>query len=1184
MYKIYTKKHDVPNRYISKLLQVMRLTTLILIITIMQVSANGYSQRISLNIKNAPLNSVIKEISRQSGYEFFYNKDLIEKTRPITINVKNSSLEEALTKCFADQPLTFDIRDKVVSLKPKTSFIQNSIKALSTFFTEIDVRGRVVNNNDEPMAGATVKVMDTNRAVLTDSQGYFNLLNVDENATLIVSYVGYKSQQIPARQSGPLIIKLELGSSNLEGVTIVSTGYQTLPKERTTGSFEKIDNSLFNRITSPDVLSRLNSTVPGLYTNVGTGRTSRFADPAGNINIRGLSSLSVNRPLIILDNIPYEGDINNINPNDIEDVTLLKDAAAASIWGARAGNGVIVFRTKAGKYNQPLQISVNSNVSISDKPDLFYLPQISSSDFIDVEKYLFSRGRYDDRLNTTIPYAPFVTPVVELLAQQRNLPLNDVQGRTQIDAKIDALRKYDVRNDFEKYVYRQPIKQQYAFNLRGGSKQVSYYMSAGYDKNLTELVTSANDRITLKSNVDFKPLKKLDVQTGITLTQYNINDSGTDNPVAYGRGLLSAVYPYARLADDNGSPMPVNIMFSNGYLANLKANTSLLDWSYRPLQDLNDSYYHQKAKDILFNVSANYQLINGLSAEVRYSYQNNNLNSDELYRPDSYYVRDLTNIYTDPSTMQSAVPAGGIFKTGNTDFTAQTYRAQVNYNKIWNQKHELTAIAGAEARKYFTLSSLNKFLYGYNESTRTFVNVDTKKEDNIQYFGDIGQLPDFPTIDDNSNRFTSMYANASYIYDRKYTLSASVRKDASNVFGDNTNKNGKPTWSVGGAWNISNETFWSLDALPLLKLKVTYGYSGNVNNNVPAYSVVNYNPPFITNYPFARTTNPPNPDLRWEKVGMLNLGLDFGLKNNRLSGSIEFYDKRSSDIITVSPIDPTKGFQQQTFNTASIHGTGFDVNLSSQNLILGDFQWNSNFIFSYNKNIVTKLLIKRPSDVYANNTNSINPLEGFDLNAILVYPSVGLDPQTGDPRGIINGQVSKDYAAMISPNRPVSDLVYLGPSKPRYFGALRNGFSYKSFELSANILYKLGYHLKRNGLSYTALFFANTGHSEFADRWQKSGDENITKVPSMVYPVDPNRDYFYNASEAIVESGDHIRLQDITGAYTFRNIKGLRNLKLYANVSNLGIIWRANKLGLDPDITSGYKLPFTMAFGINATF
>lgn len=1172
-------------RQIRKGMLFMKLTGVILLAACLQVSATVYSQEVTLRQKNASLVDILKEIRIQTGYTFLYSNEIISRGKAVSVNFKSTPLKNALDEIFEDQPLQYSFNEQTILIKEKQSgFFSKTKDVVLKLLQEIDVRGRVVDEKREPLIGATIRVLDTERTALTDNQGYFNLLNVNEKAVLVVNYVGYKSQQIPARQSGPLVIKLEPEASNLENVDIVSTGYQTLSKERATGSFEKVNNNLFNRTTGTDVISRLNLTVPGIYGNRSTGVTSRFSDPVNSVNIRGLSSLSVNRPLIILDNIPYEGDIKNINPNDIEDVTLLKDAAAASIWGARAGNGVIVFRTKSGKYNQPLQISINANVSVSNKPDLFYLPQMNSSEFIEVEKYLFSQGRYDDRLNTTIPYAPFVTPVVELLAKQRSLPLNDVEGREQINAEIDAMRKYDVRNDFEKYVYRKPIKQQYALNLLGGSNQVNYYLSAGYDKNLNELVTSGNDRITLKSNIDFRPVKKITVQTGIILTQYNVTDAGTDNPVAYGQGLLSGLYPYASLAGDNGQPLPVGVTYSTGYLTDLKANTSLLDWFYRPLQDMKESYYHQNAKDILFNISANYQIFNGLSAELRYSYQNNNLKSEELYRPGSYYVRDLTNYYTDPSTMQSPVPPGGIFKTGNSDFTTQTYRAQLNYNKIWSQKHEITAIAGAEARKYFTRSNLQKFLYGYNENTRTSINVDTKKEDYIQYFGDIGQLPDEGTINDNSNRFTSLYANASYIYNRKYTISASVRKDASNVFGDNTNKNGKPTWSIGGGWNISNEKFWNLEALPLFKLKVTYGYSGNVNNSVPAYSVVNYNPPFVTNYPFARTINPPNPDLRWEKVGMLNLGLDFALKNNRLAGSIEFYDKRSYDIITVSPIDPTKGFQQQTYNTANIHGNGFDVSVNSQNLNIGNFQWNSNLVFSYNKNIVTKLLLKRTSNVYVNNTNSINPIEGFDLNALFVYPSDGLDPQTGDPRGILNGQISKDYAALIDPNRPVSDLLYIGTSRPRYFGSLRNGFSFKGFELSINILYKLAYHFKRNGISYAALFFANTGHSEFANRWQQPGDEARTTVPSMVYPIDQNRDFFYNTSSAIIEKGDHVRLQDITGSYSFKNIKGIHNLKLYANVSNLGIIWRANKLGLDPDITSGYRTPFTMAFGVNATF
>jgi len=237
MYKNYTKNIGMPKRYISKILLIMRLTTVILIATIMQVSAISFGQKISLNTKNAPLNSIIKEISKQSGYEFFFDDNLIKNTKPVTINTKNSTIEEVLKLCFNGQPISYKIEDRVVSLKAKQpSFIEGILSK----FQLIDVTGFIQDENGQPLAGATIKVKNTNRAVLTDNRGHFIIEGIDENAILVASYIGYKSKEFPARQSGPLILKLELETSNLENVNIVSTGYQTLSKERATGSFEKM--------------------------------------------------------------------------------------------------------------------------------------------------------------------------------------------------------------------------------------------------------------------------------------------------------------------------------------------------------------------------------------------------------------------------------------------------------------------------------------------------------------------------------------------------------------------------------------------------------------------------------------------------------------------------------------------------------------------------------------------------------------------------------------------------------------------------------------------------------------------------------------------------------------------------------------------------------------------------------
>lgn len=1179
----YIKSLCRPRAGMAKTLLVMKLIVLLLTTTILQVSASSYGQNVTLKQNNARLTTVLDEIRRQTGYDFFYSEKIMKDSKPVNVDLKNVGLLKALDICFEDQPLTYSIENRAVTIKAKIpSFLDQIINR----FADIIVSGIIRDEKGEALPGATIKIKESNVSTTANSAGRFSISVPDRNAVLIVSFIGYKTKEIkiPKDGSASLEISLDVDVSQLQAVNVVSTGYQTLPKERATGSFEKISNGLFNRTTGTDILSRLNGTVAGLYFNTKSAVTTRGFSLLDNASIRGLSSLSVVKPLLILDNLPYEGDPNNINPNDIQDVTILKDAAAASIWGARAGNGVIVMTTKKGVYDKPLQISFNSNITVVKKPDLFYINKISSSDFIDVEKFLFSKGNYTSSLGITDPYPPFFTPVVELLAKQESLPVSDLQGRTQIDNQINELRNYDIRNDFNKYIYRNATNQQYALSLNGGGKQISYLLGAGYDNNLNNLINSSYNRLNLRMDVRLKPIKNLEIQTGLLYTNNRSREGGSENSLVYNSGFLSNVYPYARMADDSGSPLAIGKNYRTNYLDNLSNNPNLLDWRYKPLVDLHESKSELKLQDLLFNLGSNYQFNDVFSLDLKYQYENANSNSGELYRPNSFLVRDLVNLYTDPTTYTRSIPTGSIYRPGTVNSTSQTFRGQLNINKDWDEKHSINLIFGAEARKIDNVMR-SDWYYGYNENTGSFVNVDVVNSDKPYFYGGETSIPYSASIDKTANRYTSIFANTAYIYSKRYMISASARKDAANVLGNNSNKRGAPLWSAGAAWTISNENFYKFDFIPYLKLRTTYGYSGNVNNSVFAFPVITYQSPLsTTNLPYATMAGLANPDLRWEKVGMLNAGLDFAFKDNRVSGSIEYYDKKSSDVIANAPIDPTKGATFQTFNTANIHVTGIDLTLNSINLSKESFRWNTTFIFSYNQNIVTKYLLKPTNpNLKISGSNSINPVEGKNAYAVFGYKWAGLDPDTGDPRGYLNGQVSKDYVNL---NRtPVSDFRYFGSSVPLYFGSFRNSITYGGLTLSANILYKFDYYFRRiDGINYGSLFFGNLGTAEFADRWQKSGDETRTNVPSMLYPNPAGRDTFYNNSEVMIEKGDHIRLQDITADYTFRKINGLRDIRVYANISNIGILWRANNKGIDPDITSGYRRPFAMAFGLNANF
>lgn len=1184
-----TFKTGVPNFWFPpKLLLIMKLIIVIMTTFLIQASASSFAQRITLNEKATSLEKILTKIRLQTGYDFISDNDLIKNSRPYSIQVNNVSLEEALNVLFANQDLTFLIEDKTVVIK-KRSFLSKLTNLVIPKVQDV-IRGKVIDENGYPIAGATIGEKGTEKRWAANENGEFLLTNVSKDATILVTFIGFQPKEYKLdNKVKSITIVLIRNTMQLEEVNVVSSGYQNIPKERATGSFEKIENQLFNRSVSTDVISRLDGITTGIFFNkISPKSTTPFlTNVSTRLSIRGLSTLSANQsPLIVVDNFPYDGDINNINPNDVENITVLKDAAAASIWGTRAGNGVIVINTKKGKFDQPLRVSINSNLTIAKKPDLFYLPVIKNSDFIDIEEFLYQKGTYNDQVDQMFGS---ISPVIQILDKQKKNLISATEALNQ----INALRTSDTRTDYMKYLYRQSINQQYALNLRGGNKQMNYILSGGFDKNLNSLVTSGHSRLSLRSNTTLKPIKNLEIQTGILYTETKDKDIGSKFPITY--GTINNGLPYVPLADQNGKPLEVDP--GGSYLIRPYRDTvgrgRLLDWHFRPLAELNQSSNTTNLREVLLNLGANYKLNDILSTSVKYQYERNSGQNIDREGLGSYYTRDIINFYSDwrPATVVRAIPVGDILNTTNINLSAYSVRTQLDANKTWNNIHQLTALSGAEIRENHRWTQ-NNLVYGFNGDQLNAQPVDYVNN-KVILGGNSSPIavPKGDTFTDLTDRYVSVFANAAYTYNNRYILSASLRNDATNFFGVNTNQKWQPLWSTGLSWILSKEGFYHSKLLPTLKLRATYGYSGNAVNGQSPLTVIGYSSlsDFTTGLNYANVFNPPNPSLKWETVRTINIAVDFAIKNNRLTGSIEYYDKHSTDLITATPVDPGTGFLVIRENSADLHGRGIDITLNSINVKTSNFSWLSALLFSYNRVIVSRYLVTPniPNLVSNSGNGFINPVQNEDVYGIYTYKWAGLDPQTGDPQGYINGQVNKDYKTLTNPTS-IADLDYQGSAVPIYYGALRNTFTYRGFSLSANILYKLNYKFKRPSLSYTDLYtnnFANSGSAEYTYRWQTPGDEKITNVPSISYPADPLRDKFYQNSSAVIENGSHVRLQDINLSYSINKPNFyFRNVRLYANMSNIGIIWKTTKTNIDPEYRLNIPNPRTLTFGLSADF
>ncbi|MFI5161233.1 MAG: SusC/RagA family TonB-linked outer membrane protein [Sphingobacteriales bacterium] len=1036
----------------------------------------------------------------------------------------------------------------------------------------LKIYGEVSTDDHLPVAGATVILKKGLSSSVSDKEGRFTILLKYGRDTLLVTHIGYRAAVTVIRPGTryPVHVMLVPLVTELKEVT-VSTGYQDIPLERATGSFYKLDNQLLGQRVSPDILSRLDGVTSGLLTD-------HHDTQQQLIQVHGLSTLNyaAASPLIVLDNFPYSGDIGNINPNDIESITILKDAAASSIWGARAGNGVIVITTKKAKAGQPLLVSFNANVTLAPRPNLFTANQVPVSSYIGLEQYLFGRGYYDAAFSD--PSFPPVSGVADILNQQRNGLLT----ASQAGQAIGQLRGQDVRNDMEKYLYQNSVNQQYYLNLAGSGNNVRYLVSAGYDKDVTNLRGNGNDRLTIRSNNAIDLSRKWQLQTDLVLTR---SAAAANSPGGYGsyKTPSAGISPYARLVNADGSPAAVDLYYSKAF-TDTAGTGKLLDWKYRPLQELANNDNTSTSADILLNLGSSYKVFTWLSAAVKYQYEQSWNDMNSLENINSYSARDEINTYTQVlgNTVTYSVPKNAILNTVGTIGRQQAIRGQFNINRSWRGKNEISAILGSEIRETQS-NSTTALTYGYDPNTLTTTPVDFTRQ-YPTYDGLYGNAYIFngTRFAELLNRFVSVYANGSYTYDDRYTVSASARRDASNLFGVSTNQKWVPLWSAGGLWKISREKFYAVSWLPQLSLRLTYGVSGNISPNASALTRIQYfpAPQSPLNIPFVGVSSPPNPHLSWEQVKDWNAGLDFSLVNNRVTGSVDYYIKHSENLINSVLLDPTVGFPNASQNSAAIYSKGMDVVLNSLNTD-GNFRWRTTVLFNYVSFKTVKNLNPPSPQGFVSDGTYIFPALNYDPYVIASYKWAGLDPKSGDPQGYVNGAVSKDYRAI--EQNPLSAQVISGSALPPVFGTIRNSMDWKRFSLAVNITYRLNYYFRKPTTSYAALITTGQGYTDYDQRWQNPGDELHTNVPSFIYPDDPLRDSFYHYASVNVLRGDNIELNDIYLGYDVKT-RRLKSLQLYLYASQMELLlWRANAAGVDPDVLYGVKPPVNYAIGIKAT-
>jgi TonB-dependent starch-binding outer membrane protein SusC len=1169
---------------------IMKLTTILLLVFLINVSARGYSQKITINKNRASLEDVLVEINRQIGYSYSANNNALQKVKRIDVHFINAELKEVLTFCLKGHALTYSIQNNIIIIKSISLSSSQDTEERGVLLPPIDVKGRIVNENGEGVI-ATVAVKKSNNATGSNSDGYFILTGVDNDAILVITGISINTLEINVQGRSDLSI-INVKKKVVETDDVLVTGYQKIATHKTNGSTELIKKELLNHQTGSSIIARLDG-VSVVQFNVNKKNSDGVT--SNPYNIRNLSTINgPTDPLIVLDNFPFEGDINNINPNDIESITILKDADATSIYGARGGNGVIVISTKKSAYGQRLKIDFNVNSIIREVPDLYYLPQMSSAEYVDLEEYMFNRGFSFPNSSSGGIFDNYYSPItraVEVFMKRRNGLISAVDSAD----RIDALKGIDSRDDYRKYFYRNALVHQYALTLRGGSENIAWLISGAYDRDISNLGTRA-DKINLRFDNKYKPTKNMEVSFGVYYTN-SLSKSGKSDPMS----TSSRKVPYLQFADEYGRPLAMG-GYRNDYTDTAGAGR-LLNWKYYPLEDYKHDKTTSKQEQIVANISASYKFWKGFDFSVNYQYQQQWGNSERYADVESYRARNMINSFarlsgtSSPDTFR--VPVGGILETSNGSVTSQSFRSQLNFSRTWND-HSINTISGFEIRNIISGPYQTTTLYGYNKDPlhQGTVNFDVPYTHYIT--GQPIYIPGQPIISNTyNNRFVSLYGNLAYIFKQRYSFSASARKDASNVFGLNTNDKWNPLWSTGFGWEISKEKFYSIQGMPFLKLKITWGYSGNVDLSKTAITVL-YNSVFTTpaGVSYADVSRK-NPDLRWEKSRQMNIGVDFKTRNSIISGTIEYYQKKGSDLYGETVYDYTTYGRTRTIpaNVANMLGNGMDINIQTKN-INKTFKWSTTFLCYYSTIRTTKYLAVSAlrGGELINDGSTITPVVGKPLYAIAAYRWGGLDA-TGNPRGYLYDTLTREYQVLLSERDKnglgSSAVVYIGSASPSYFGSLINSFSWKGFSANFNIGFKLGYYFRKSYFSESLWLTEGIGHGDYSKRWQKPGDELYTNVPVFLDPKSTGgvdiyaRDNFYRQAEVLIAKADNIRLRYVNLAYMFTpKIKNyvFENIQVYLNLANLGIIWKATHEEIDPDYPNSIPPSKAYTIGLRANF
>lgn len=1115
------------------------------------LSFSVYSQDISLNINNITVKEAIEQLKEKSGYSFVFSSSDVNTNKIISIVANKSNIEEIIEQILQGQSsLSYEIQGTKIIIKKTESTNAAPVK-------KIKATGKVMDTNGEPIIGATVKEQGSLNGAITDIDGNFSL-DVADNAILEISYIGYQTYRLKPQNGKLSTITLVEDSETLEEVVVV--GYGTMKKRDLTGAVSSVGADKLKERSFGNALQSMAGQISGVQIT----QTQGAPGMAPTIKVRGSSSINAGTsPLYVIDGIPLEDNtetntggksnsmtfnrnpLNNINPNDIESIEILKDASSAAIYGSRGANGVVLVTTKQGKAGKT-KIDANYEFGISRVNRRI--------DVMDAKEWMdFEIAARNNTWATIL---------------KNNL--NAVRGNdTMIPAEFsdpEWLERIGNGTDWQDVLFRTAFTHNAQVSASGGSEKTQFMFSVGYLDQEGVVDQNNYSRLSIRSNINHKFNKHIDVGLKIGLTHTSDSPYGTE-------GKSDAV----SLAVQNDPIFPIRVETGSlGFQDPESIWSTFQKYGFHLWHPyaLTREVSKKKITDaILVNSYLNYKIIDGLDFKISF-----NANTE-----DSHY-----------KSYQNAGQDWGW--SGWVDAKAEhvtmrslnwVWENTLNYNKTFNRDHSVTGLLG------YTMQEQQ--LEYSNMSAGSFPN-------DLVHTINAGKVSSGSTTE-TEWALISFLARVTYSYKGKYLASATLRADGCSRFGKDSRWGYFPSASL--AWRISEEKFMrGVNWLDNLKLRASYGVTGN--NQISDYGAIG----LLGYVPYIRegavsqgiyTNTLPDSELKWEKTGQVNVGLDASMFNNRVNLSLDYYYSRTHDLLLDVPVPVLTGFQSTLTNVGKLENQGVEFILSTRNFDNGKFLWTTDFNISVNRNKVLKLGANNAPIMITTNdaiskTEVGQPVGNYfgyvfdgvlsqkDIdNGIPVYEgSEAGDPKVRDVNG--DGDIDSD------------DRTIIGNYQPDFTWGMTNNFSFKGFELAVMLTGSQGGEIMNQQARFTKIFNNNrNAYKSTTNFWRSDdnpGDGQTFKPRVIQNTVQAQSSTYW------IEDASFVRIKNIRLGYNFPKALlkkiSLTNLKLYVNLENVHVF--SDYLNYDPECStyqSGYLVgydygaypnPFSATVGVNLSF